>query len=87
MPDFPWNRLRNEHPLVYESAVQPMPTPTDWFHAEILVDNQTVSIFVNRSHLPSLTIKRLGKVDTGKIGLLANGLKGDYANLAIEAKP
>jgi hypothetical protein len=30
-PEYPWYRLRKEHPLVYENTVTPLLKPTDWF--------------------------------------------------------
>ncbi len=82
-PDYPWDRLRKEHPLVYESMVTPMPTPTSWFHAHIVVTSNEVTVYVNHSPTPSLKIKRLTNRGNGLMGLWSSALSGDFADLVI----
>lgn len=36
-PDYGWKRLREEHPGIYEAAVQPVPDPDHWFHARVVL--------------------------------------------------
>lgn len=82
-PDYPWDRLRKEHHLVYESAVTPVPIAADWFHAHIVVEKDELVVYVNHSKVPSLKVKKLNNRNDGMIGLWNDGLKGDFANLEI----
>jgi hypothetical protein len=86
-PDYPWDRLRKEHPLVYENEVNPVPLATNWFHAHIVVTKEEVAVYVNYSAKPSLTVKKLNTRDNGFIGLWDYGLGGAFANLQITPQP
>jgi len=82
-PDFPWDKLRKEHPLVYENAVNPFPLAEAWFHARIVVNADNIVVYVDHSHQPSLTVKKLNNRQSGLVGLWSSGLPGDFANLVI----
>jgi hypothetical protein len=82
-PEYRWQRLRKEHPLLYESAANPAPGGNDWFHIRIVVSDKSVSVFVNQSSEASLKVRRLGNRNMGKIGLYNVGYPGDFANLTI----
>ncbi|WP_426588857.1 hypothetical protein [Mucilaginibacter sp. R-33] len=82
-PDFPWDKLRKEHPLVYENAVNPFPLADAWFHARIVVNADNIVVYVDHSHQPSLTVKKLNNRQSGLVGLWSSGLPGDFANLVI----
>lgn len=84
IPDYPWNKLRQEHPLVYENCVIPAPEAGDWFHATIVVTRDSIKVYVNHSAIPSLQVKKLGNLQDGMIGLWDDGLSGDFANLTIK---
>ena len=86
-PDYPWDRLRNEYPLVYENQVTPMPQSTAWFHAHIVVDKDSITVYVDQLKTYSLKVKRLSNRDAGLIGLWSSGLSGDFANLIIKPMP
>jgi len=83
-PDFPWHKLREEKNGIYEKAVTPAPSPTDWFHARIVVKGSEINVFVNNSSTPSLTVNKLNSRSSGKIGIWNEGLEGDFANLVIK---
>jgi hypothetical protein len=83
-PDYPWERLRKEHPLMYESGVTPSLQPSDWFHAHIVVDKKEITVYVNHSAVPSLKVKKLDTRSDGLIGLWSYDLGGDFANLEIK---
>jgi hypothetical protein len=83
VPEYLYDKLRKEHPLVYENAVTPVPDPGGWFHAKIIVDNDSIKVYVNHSSNPSLKVKKLTKVADGMIGLWDDELSGDFANLSI----
>ena len=87
LPDFEWRRLREEHPGVYESAPNPVPDPTDWFHATIVVDHPTVQVFINNSDEPSLTVEQLSTRKDGWVGLWVGSYsEGEFKNLKIVKK-
>ena len=85
-PEYPWYRLRKEHPLVYENTVTPLVKPTDWFHVHIVVSDEWVTVYVNHWQVASLKVKKLSNRTDGLIGLWTDGqaLSGDFANLEIK---
>jgi hypothetical protein len=82
-PLYPWDRLRKEHPLVYENTIEPAPRPANWQHVHIVVTRDYVTVYVNRSTLPALKVKRLSNKNEGGIALWDVGYAGDFANLII----
>jgi hypothetical protein len=83
-PAYPWQRLRAEHPGVYEQPVKPVPDPNGWFHVRVVVAGSKVSVFVNDATEASLVVKRLSERPTGLVGLwVGNNSGGDFANLKI----
>lgn len=84
-PEYPWERLRKEHPLIYEYAVNPSPGGNDWFHTRIVVSDEWVTVYVNHSSRASLKVRRLSNRRTGKIGFYDVGVPADFANLVIKA--
>jgi hypothetical protein len=83
-PDNGWEKLRSEHPLVYENAVNPFPKAADWFHAKIVVGKDSITVYVNHSPQISLKVKKLNSRNDGLIGLWNDSLDGDFANLVIK---
>jgi hypothetical protein len=82
-PDFPWEKLREEKNGIYEKGIDPPPSPADWFHARIVVDDKQIKVYVNNASTPSLTVDKLNTRKSGLIGLSNEGLAGDFANLTI----
>lgn len=82
-PEWPWRRLRGQYPGKYENAVDPEPRGNEWFHARIVVDRKTVSVFVNGDSKPCLEVDRLADDRSGKVGLWFNGI-AEFANLKIQ---
>ena len=82
-PDFPWPRLREEKNGIYEKGIDPPPSPTEWFHAKIVVGETEIKVYVNDATIPSLTVNKLNTRKDGLIGLWNVGLPGDFANLTI----
>ena len=83
-PDYPWERLRKEHPLVYENTISPAPKPTNWLHAHIVVTTDEIIVYVNHSTIPSLKVKKLNDRNSGGIALWDMYYAGDFANLVIK---
>ncbi|MBI5085371.1 MAG: hypothetical protein HZB13_12330 [Acidobacteria bacterium] len=83
-PVHTWQKLRTEHPGVYEEAVEPAPDRNGWFHARIVVARPKVSVFVNGATRPCLEVESLTDRQSGSIGLfVGTGSGGDFANLKI----
>ena len=83
-PAYPWQKLRAEHPGVYEQPVKPVPDPNGWFHVRVVVAGSRVSVLVNDATEASLVVNRLGERTNGLVGLwVGNNSGGDFANLRI----
>lgn len=83
-PVYTWNKLRTETPGAFEKIVDPPPDPDDWFRARVVVEGDTVSVFVNDAAVPSLVVPRLTDRRGGWIGLwVGSGSGGDFADLRI----
>jgi len=67
-PDWPWDRLRNDSPGVYESWVDM--NPGEWTHMRIVVHGTEASLFVNRASNACLVVHnlKLGDIEGG-VGL------------------
>jgi hypothetical protein len=84
VPELMYDKLRKEHPLVFENTVDPVPDPEDWFHATIVVKSDSIRVYVNHSAKPCLKVKKLNNVKEGRIGLWDDELSGDFADLSIK---
>jgi hypothetical protein len=82
-PEYTWEKLRKEKPGVYETAIEPVPDPTGWFHVRIEVTKQTVSVLVDGSTRPCLVADRLGRRE-GDVGLWVDSMPGAFRNLRIQ---
>jgi hypothetical protein len=82
-PEYTWEKLRKDKPGVYETAIQPVPDPADWFHVRIDVTKQKVSVSVNGSSQPCLVVDRLGHRE-GNVGLWVDSMPAAFRNLRIQ---
>jgi hypothetical protein len=83
-PTYTWQKLRAEHPGLYEKPVSPVPDPNAWFHVRLVVASPKVSVFVNDAKEASLVVNQLSDRKKGRIGLwVGNNSSGDFANLKI----
>lgn len=79
-----WQKLRAEHPNKYEKGANPVPDPSGWFHARIVVANPKVSVFIDDGKEPALVVEQLSDRRKGLVGVwVGNGSGGDFANLKI----
>ena len=85
-PSFPFNRLRQESPGIYESYA-PM-TPGTWTRLRIEVTGTTARLFVNGASQPSLIVNDLKNGGGhGKIALWARiSTDAYFSNLRVERK-
>lgn len=87
VPQFDWPKLRSEHHNQYEKGVNPIPDPTGWFHARIVVRGESIKVYVNGSATPSLAITSLTHTGGKMIGYwVGNGSDGSWKNLKITAE-
>ncbi len=86
-PVYTWNKLRDEHPGLYEKTVQHVPDPSGWFHVKIVVQYPVVKVFVNNASEPSITVNQLSDRKKGWVGFwVGNGSDGYFKNLTITIK-
>ena len=86
-PKNTWYYLRENFPEKYENPVKPVPEPTKWFHAKIVVDYPQVTVYVNDSSEPSLVIEQLSDRKEGPLGFwVGNNSEGWFRNLKITMK-
>ena len=85
-PDFPWQRLRQESPGVYESYAD-METGA-WTHLELRVAGTHAELFVNGASQPALIVNDLKLGDPGgPIALWSwTYTDGYFANLTVTPK-
>lgn len=87
LPDFTWQKLRKEHPGVYENAVSPAPDPNRWVHTTIVIEHPIVKVFVDNSEMPSLTVEQLSTRKKGWIGFwVGSNSEGEFKNLKVIKK-
>jgi hypothetical protein len=82
-PEFPWNRLRQESPGVYESYVDIDPEP--WTRIKIVVSGTKAQLYVNGADQPCLIVNdlKLG-VSRGQIALwTGSDTEAYFSNLTI----
>jgi hypothetical protein len=86
-PDKTWQVLREQFPGKYEKAVITATGGNEWFHAKIVIEYPVVTVYFNGSKEASLTVEKLNKRMSGKIGIwVGNNSDGDFANLQITPK-
>ena len=84
MPDYDWEKLRNEFPGKYENKIENAPGADDWFHVKIVVNGSHIAVFVNNAQQASLEVEKLNTNQKGGVGLwLGNNSGGSFANLKI----
>ena len=84
MPNYPWEKLRQDYPGKYENRIQPVPNPDGWFHVKIVVAGKRIRVFVDNSQTPSLEVEKLTQISKGGLGLwVGNTSGGSFANLKI----
>ncbi len=83
-PDFPWNRLREESPGVYESYVD-LDAGT-WTRIKIVVAGTKAQLYVNGSDQPCLIVNDLKLGDThGQVALwTGSDTEAYFANLIVK---
>lgn len=84
MPRYDWSALREGFPGKYENELTESVEANSWFHARIEVHGKTVTVFINKSTTPCLSVETLDSRASGRVGLwVGNGSGGDFSNLVI----
>ena len=87
LPQYTWQRLREEHNGIFEHVVDPAPDPDDWFHVRIVVRKDEALVYVNNGETPSLRVHLLSDRKRGMIGLYtADRSGGSFGDLSIETE-
>ena len=85
-PGFPWQKLREEHPGVYESYVD-LETGA-WTHLHVEVEGVRARLFVNGAVQPALIVNDLKRGPVaGQLGLwVGAGTEAHFRNLQVTAR-
>jgi hypothetical protein len=83
-PDYPWQRLRQETPGVYESYADM--EPGVWIHLKVEVEGIKARLYVNGATQPALIVNDLKLGDThGAVALWSHTFTdGYFANLRVQ---
>jgi hypothetical protein len=84
LPEFDYDRLRNDFPEEFENPVDGSNEPSDWVKLRVIVQGGKVQIYVGAIPQVALEVRNLGQLYGGQVGLwVGNDSGGDFANLAI----
>lgn len=78
-----WDVLRKKFPGKYESSVESVSDPDDWFHAKIMINYPEVKVYVNNAREPALVVEQISKRQAGRIGLWIDSDDGSFKKLVI----
>lgn len=86
-PEWPWDRLRNESPGVYESYVDL--ESGAWTKYRIVVKGTRAELYVDNAAQPCLIVKdlKLGDVSGGIALWVGPGTEAYFANLKVTPQP
>jgi hypothetical protein len=83
-PTHSWERLRVEHPGMFEATLVPAPDPDSWVHVRVSVRGDRLQVYVNRASMPALVVRSPAGLKAGGIGLWVGDMSaGDFANLTV----
>jgi hypothetical protein len=82
-PDWPWFRLRNETPGLYETYADM--DAGEWVHLKIVVKGLDATLYVGGATQPTLLVRdlKLGNVSGGVALFVGPGTDGYFKNLRI----
>lgn len=85
-PDYPWHRLREESPGLYESYTDLV--PGRWTHMKIEVRGKQAKLFVDRAEQPCLIVNDLKRgISSGRFGLwVGPGSIAHFSNVTVTAR-
>jgi hypothetical protein len=84
LPEFDYDRLRNDFPEEFENPVDASIESTDWVKLRVVVRGGRVQIHVGPVNEATLEVRKLGQLYGGQVGLwVGNESGGDFANLVV----
>ncbi|MBC8053504.1 MAG: hypothetical protein H7Y13_10615 [Sphingobacteriaceae bacterium] len=87
MPNYPWEKLREQWPGKYEHKVTSVQNANDWFHLKLIVNGNTIKAFVNSDPKPCLEVQKLTSTKSGEVALwVGNNSSGAFANLKVTSQ-
>ncbi len=85
-PKYGWRFLRTNNEGQFESEFPRQPAPDDWFGVRIKIDDKKVQVYDQETNTELLSIKRLTKQVSNRIGLWTGfNSKGGFRNLKINS--
>lgn len=83
-PNYDWQYLRKNYSGKFEAAYINPPKADDWFEITLILEKDSLFVLDKYSKTRLLSVKRLAKPLSGKIGLwTGNNSKGDFKNLRM----
>lgn len=84
-PKNTWRYLRTNFEGKYEAEFGRQPSPEEWFSVAIQIDEKTVSVYDKENNKELLSIDRIERPTSTKIGLWTGfNSKGEFRNLRVE---
>ena len=61
-----------------------MPDPNSWVRVRVVVNDDTITTYINGNKEPSLVVQKVTQVKSGAVGFyVADTSRGDFANIKI----
>ncbi|MEP6793078.1 MAG: family 16 glycoside hydrolase [Saprospiraceae bacterium] len=84
LPKFTWQVLRANSPGKFEQPIDPSPDPNSWVRIRIVINDATISTYINGEKEPSLVVEKFTPFTHGAVGFyVADTSGGDFANITI----
>ena len=84
-PKYTWRFLRTNYEGQFESEFPRQPIPDEWFGVQVKIDNKKVYVYDQETNTELLSIERLTKQVSDRIGLWTGfNSKGEFRNLKIQ---
>jgi hypothetical protein len=82
-PEYPWYRLREESPGLYESYTDL--APGEWTKVKIVVSGARAQLYVNGADWPCLIVNdlKLGEIEGGIALWIGTGTEGYFSDIVI----
>lgn len=82
-PDYPWYKLREEHPGVYESYTDLV--PGEWTKVRIIVSGTRAQLYVHGAEQPCLIVKdlKLGEKEGGIALWIGTGTEAYFSEILV----
>ena len=83
-PHFTWKKLRDNRNAEFEKEITLPPNPNNWFVLKLEINDGTIRAFINQKQKPSLSVSKLTKSKSGKIGIfVGDDSGGDFRDIIV----